>query len=622
MQIQFTGEKELAYVINELSIETGVQLGGTIPVRAEKTEKGLRLVKENNGVKIEYNKISDFTRALGRLPAFYKSEQETLSEEPSFDTLGYMPDCSRNAVLSIDGAKRLMRNLSAMGYNAMMLYTEDTYEIEEYPYFGHMRGRFTKAELKELDAYALSLGMELIPCIQVLAHLNGIFRWVAFEEIRDIDYILNINDPKTYDLIDAMLKTCAECFTSRRINLGLDEAHNVGRGKYLTQTGEKKEVTELMHMHLDKVLEIAKRYGFTTMMWSDMFFRAQLGGGYYTATERLSEESVNAKPKEVIPIYWDYYCDEATADNMMECHKQFGGEFAFAGGAWKWIGQAPNNTLSLKNSAGHLRMCKKHKVKTVFTTGWGDKGGEASQFSVIPALLQFAEYCYQDEVTNEWLDQRLQELYGLSLEDFLTLDCPNHGVNYDPEKPYPTSQCKYLLFNDPLGGIMDLHVTEQDPALYKKHTEELLARADHERFGYMFRSLGLLCSVLEKKATLSLDIRKAYKAGDKETLLAIANERIPEILNRFELYEDAFRDQWYYENKTLGFEVQEIYMGGAKERLRSAAQRLKDYCAGKYDKIEEVEQPVLDFYCYDKPRDIPYLDVFKFSDIVTGSMIY
>lgn len=63
-----------------------------------------------------------------------------------------MPDCSRNAVLNVEGAKLLIRHLAVMGFNALMLYTEDTYEIEGYPYFGYMRGRFTKAELKELDA--------------------------------------------------------------------------------------------------------------------------------------------------------------------------------------------------------------------------------------------------------------------------------------------------------------------------------------------------------------------------------------------------------------------------------------------------------------------------------------
>ena len=37
-----------------------------------------------------------------------------------------------------------------MGLNSMMLYTEDTYTVDNYPYFGYLRGRYSKEELKEI----------------------------------------------------------------------------------------------------------------------------------------------------------------------------------------------------------------------------------------------------------------------------------------------------------------------------------------------------------------------------------------------------------------------------------------------------------------------------------------
>ena len=620
MKIQFTGDKELAYLVEELKEQTGVTADGTLAVRAEKTDKGLRLAREGAGVKIEYGRLADFNRALGALPAFYASGQKELYQEASFETLGYMPDCSRNAVLNVEGAKLLIRHLAVMGFNALMLYTEDTYEIEGYPYFGYMRGRFTKAELKELDAYALSLGVELIPCIQVLAHLNQIFRWNTFKGINDLDAILNVAKPETYELIDAMLRTCAECFTSRRINLGMDEAHNLGRGQYLDTTGKYKKVNEIMHDHLDKLIEMSAKYGFSPMMWSDMFFRPQ-GGGYYYSEGMLPDELVKSKPDGITPIYWDYYCDEKTVDNMMRCHEQFKCDYAFAGGAWKWIGYAPDNTYSLHISDAHLRMCKKHGVKTVFTTGWGDKGGEAGQLSVLPALLQYAEYCYCDTVSKAELSQRFEELFDISLDAFLSLDLPNKASYVSLDVPTITSQCKYLLFNDPLIGLMDKHLCPDDGETYAKHAQTLLAYAQHPRYGYLFRTLGNLCHVLAVKATLSYDIRNAYQSGDKDALRLIANERIAEILRRLPAFVDAFREQWYYENKTFGFEIQEQYFGGLMLRLSSAAKRLCDYCDGKTARIEELEQEVLDFYCYDGSRDWPHIDAFNWQDIVSASRI-
>ena len=48
----------------------------------------------------------------------------------NFDTFGVMIDMSRNAVMSVEGLKRFLTLLKKMGYNMVMLYTEDTYEVD------------------------------------------------------------------------------------------------------------------------------------------------------------------------------------------------------------------------------------------------------------------------------------------------------------------------------------------------------------------------------------------------------------------------------------------------------------------------------------------------------------
>ena len=50
-------------------------------------------------------------------------------------TFALMIDCSRNAVYSVPFIKKLIPLLAKMRYTALMLYTEDTYEMEKYPYF-------------------------------------------------------------------------------------------------------------------------------------------------------------------------------------------------------------------------------------------------------------------------------------------------------------------------------------------------------------------------------------------------------------------------------------------------------------------------------------------------------
>ena len=45
-------------------------------------------------------------------------------------TLAVMIDCSRNGVMKPEKVKEFARLIQKMGYNALMLYTEDTYEVE------------------------------------------------------------------------------------------------------------------------------------------------------------------------------------------------------------------------------------------------------------------------------------------------------------------------------------------------------------------------------------------------------------------------------------------------------------------------------------------------------------
>ena len=595
MKLFIASDDNAKYIAKELAKALDFTFGANgVKITTEKVADGLKLEKTDDGIKIGYADLSCLARAFGLLSRFFASGDTAKEEKRAFGSLGYMVDCSRNAVLSVDGAKWLLQHLAAMGYNFFMLYTEDTYEIKSYPYFGHMRGRYTAEQLREIDDYAASLGIEVAPCIQVLAHLNGAFKWKEMQKFRDIDDVLDISNPETYKLIEEMLKTCRAAFRSKKINLGLDEAHHLGRGKFYDRTHTLPDVSEMMRSHLDKVIKLCEKYDFAPMMWSDMFFRPW-AGGYYTANGEMPEEYVKAKPESVTPIYWDYYNENPVVDNMMTQHEKFGCPFAFAGGAWKWIGFAPNNAFSLKLAKNHLENCIKHKVDTVFVTGWGDNGGEASQLSILPTLYLYAECCYGEKYAAEDLKDGFFDTFGISLDDFMKLDLPNCQYNDNMWDHPVTSQCKYMLLNDPLGGLMDKNIDESDGETNKKHAETL-SGVKNEKYGYMFDCLAKLCAVLELKSTLSIDIRKAYLAKDKAALRMIANERIDEIIRRVDLFLDAFRRQWYFENKTFGFDYQEITIGGQKERLRSAKKLLNDYCDGKIDKIEELDEPPLDFY--------------------------
>ena len=589
------GLEEIAPVLKFQLAADGVAVSVTQgdKISVEKTE---------NGISLTYGREVEFYRALSMIGRAL--EGESVAQKSHYDMLCFMADMSRNAVYNIKTAKRMIRYLALMGYNAMMLYTEDTYEIPDLPYFGRMRGRFSQDELRELDDYAYMFGIELIPCIQALAHLNAIFRWSCFEPMQDINDILLVGNDKTYEFIDQMLKSCASCFRSRRINLGMDEAHRLGLGRYLIRNGYEKK-SDIMLKHLDRVMKLCKDNGFAPMIWSDMFFRMQFNGGYYVKEGEISPEVMEKVPEGLTLIYWDYYNkDRQLRDHMVHCHKQFNRPVAFAGGAWKWSGFAPHNRKSLAVSGTQINACLEGGITNMIVTSWGDDGAEASQFSTIPTLLYWAELGYGNEGD---LAARSLECFDAAYDDLLLFDLPDMLPGIDPELKV-VSPCKYLLFNDPVEGLMDAHVDAATASEgYRENAERLLAKVDDKNFGKIYASLGALCRVLVHKCDFTIRLRNAYFANDRAAMENMAKEEIPTMLSLLEEFHNAFRAQWYDENKTYGFGIQDIRLGGVKERLRSTAERILAYLDGSIDKIEELHEPILPIGALANQEGSPYV---------------
>ncbi len=561
-----------------------------IPVEVRQNEVGPKIIVRDDEIVLEYHKLPEFFRLLTMLPS--KISVNCVYEEfPAHEDLCLMSDCSRNAVFNVKGAKRMIRYLALMGFTSFMLYTEDTYEIPEYPDFGYMRGRFSQDELKEIDDYAYSFGIEMIPCIQTLAHMPAALRWSTFKVINDVADILLVGDEKTYDLIDAMLRSFRTCFRSKKIHIGMDEAHLIGSGQYFDRHGFRDR-NKIILEHLARVVKICEKYDYTPMIWSDMFFRIAFQK-YYVNEGEISRDVIELVPDNVSLVYWDYYTsDEKTFRHMVHCHKQFKTPMVFAGGAWKWSGMTPLNYFSIHLNDLHLRVAKEEKVPMVIATAWGDNGAEASNFSIMATLQQYAEYCYATGEDLEWVKARFEETFHLPFNTFLLLDSPSILCD-TPKNSRDGMMSKYLLFNDPLGGWADESVREEYAQDYARITKELEAVPSNQ-FDAMFKAAEALSRLLEQKATLSLDTRKAYSAKDINALKKIADERIPLTIELLDAYIDAARAEWLLDNKYFGFDVIEIRLGGLKERLRTAMRTINEYLKGEIETIEFLDAPFVE----------------------------
>ena len=572
-----------------------------ITVRFEKADC-LTVRKEGESLVIGYSHKAEALRGMSMAKRLWESG-EAVTQRAKFDSLTLMADCSRNAVLKPEAVKQMMLELAMMGFTGLMLYTEDTYEIPDQPYFGHMRGRYSAAELKELDAYGKELGIELIPCIQTLAHLNAIFNWSAFASFRDIGDIILADDDNTYAFIEQMLRTCRECFSTKRINIGMDEAHNLGRGKYLDANGYHTK-QEIMLRHLARVVELCKKYDFEPVMWSDMFFRMQFNGVYNVSKGELSQEVLDKIPSEVALCYWNYYTPpvkEAVLDHMFSQHARTPNELWFAGGSWSWYGITPKNYFSNLVTPTQLKYALKYGVKNIIATAWGDDGAECSTFAVLPSLLQYAELNY-GEADAATMDARCRDCFGISYEDFMKLDLPGLPETVDVTRTAPPCYEKMALYNDVMLGILDADL--KDLPLAEKYARDAAAlrQIPENRYMSLFETQLCYAELLAAKTGISCRIKEAYRQGNKQALADIVEEEFPQIRALVEEFHDAYRAQWMAYNRPFGFEVQDIRLGGLQARLTTAQIRITQYLNGEVERLEELEQPDLPF-AHNRPSD-------------------
>lgn len=511
----------------------------------------------------------------------------------NFKHFGVMLDCSRNAVMKPSEVKKFIDCLEKMGYNTLELYAEDTYRVESEPYFGYLRGGYTAAEIKEMDAYASAHGIELIPCIQTLAHFTNTVKLPVYQSIVDVADILLIDEEKTYAFLERIFASAAENFTSRNIHIGMDEAHMVGLGAYLDKHGYCNRF-DILVRHLNRVAEIAKKYGFTPHLWSDMFFRLQNHGAYYAHDLHIDGSVIERVPENVELVYWDYYhTDVADYDAMFASHKEFGREIWFAGGAWCWNGFAPFNLYTQSTMRAAMESVVRNGAENVFFTMWGDNGKECSFYSLLPSLYAIRQYA-EGNFDEAAISRGFEECFGLKYADFMLLDCPNYTKATLSGKTVE-NPCKSLLYTDCFMGILDKAMEAEGNLAYAEYAEKLGEAAGRAgEYGYIFRCLSSLCRALEIKATLGIETRKAYRSGDRGAVAALA-ERYGALSERLESFYRDFKELWFKENKAFGWEIHEARLGGLMLRVRSCRERLAEYAEGKTDSIEELEEDILPY---------------------------
>ena len=575
------GWEALSVLAGELGF---VVSGDGVPVHVTRGDC-LRVLCDGSSVSITWSEPVEFYRALSLIPR--DGSPCDIREEAAFASRGVMFDCSRNAVLTIDALKGFLRRMALMGLNLGMMYTEDTYEVPEQPFFGYKRGRYTMEELRALDDYADMLGIELIPCIQTLGHLDRVMKWPAYHHVRENEAVIEPDREESYEILTQMIRAASAPYRSKRIHLGMDEAYGMGLGAHLHHHGYENP-QHIMGRHLKRLLDICQELGLEAMIWSDMYF--QIDGMHYHSDRDPSPEAIAAVDRRVSLVYWDYYQNrEEMYDDALRKHALFPAKTVFAGGIWTWIGPAPAYPTTIENTVAALASCRRAGIETVVATCWGDDGQECNMLTALLGMQLYGEMTFHGDYDETWLHARFRRCCHANAEDFLALSLLNSvpGVNSHPNNP--SNLCKILLYQDPLVQLFEKDLegfpcAEHYEALVGKYA---LAARENPEYTLLFDFYTALAHAVSLKARYHEAAAPALRTGDREGCGRLA-EDLPAVADAVEALRLVWRRLWESTNKPFGFEVIDFRMGGIIARLKTAADRLAAYSRGEIDDIPEL----------------------------------
>ncbi len=553
--------------------------------------------KKDNVINVAYTTKANIFRSLLISAVMITEDRDgKVCEKQQFETCGIMLDMSRGGVMTVEAVKSYIEYMALLGLNSLMLYTEDTYEVESLPYFGYMRGRYSKNELKAIDNYGSEYGIEVIPCIQTLGHFEQYIKWMEGKQLSDTATVMMAENEKVYEFIEKLIKKISECFETGKIHIGMDEAWGLGTGNYLKEKGYKNG-TEIFCEHIRKVKEITDKYNLEPMIWSDMYFQlSSTQGKYYDRDVEVPDFVKELLPENVSIVYWDYYNTEKEMyKHMLSEHKNITDNVIFAGGIWTWAGMLPDYKLTFDITNTGLTVCKEQNIKDVYATVWGDDGCETVADFSLPGCALYAEHFYNRDINEDELNKKIKLLFNVEISDLKDIsDALYPFGKFELEKS--TFNIKMILYNDILCGIADADMMDDKLiAEYRRLNEKFEALSKVE--GYFkehFKYVSVLCKLAADKIGITQKLHSGYRKNDallkeiKDDLLAVLADDFRELKNiHYRL--------WHSIYKPFGFEIVDGRYGIKLERIITAAMRLREYLNDDIKSLPELEEKRIPF---------------------------
>ncbi len=279
----------------------------------------------------------------------------------------------------------LLKLFAAARYNVVLVEWEDS-----FPWTVDERFRsptaYTADDVARFVKTAAELGIDLIPLVQCLGHMENPLSVKGYEHLRelpDIESGLNPLAPGARELIQDMVDDVLKLMPdTKHFHLGGDEARTFGLHPDTKAYIEKHGKGKLYLHHVEPILDALNRRGVRPILWHDMM----------VDWESDSLRALAAKC-DLMPWGYDGHPDTTNHHFKSEYIKRFNehGFTLWGGTAYKgaegYDADLPDNRLHTENALAWVEVGQRFGFTGVIASAWSRYAVDTIQCNPIDACL-------------------------------------------------------------------------------------------------------------------------------------------------------------------------------------------------------------------------------------------
>ena len=374
--------------------------------------------------------------------AFAAPDAGAASETNRPFAMGYMLDISRDKVPTLPTLFRMVDILARLGYNQFQLYTEHTFAYRGHEKVWAKASPMTPEEIRSLDEYCWSHGVELVPNQNSFGHME---RWLVHPEYRALaeapDCAVNPwggrapypkalcpTDPAATNFLADLYGQLLPCFRhTRNFNVGCDEVFDLVPGVRSAAALRERGEADVFLEHLENVRHLAAVQGRRIMYWADHLLDLPDAHG------RL--------PKDAVAIVYMYEA-EGPFRRLVSRVAGEGVPFYVGPGTSSWCSMFGRYWNMKGNVSQAMQAAREFGAEGFLLCDWGDEGHCQPFIVSLPALV-YASECAKGHVpTDADVVRRIDEITGARCGEALL----EYGDLYRISKSSNVSQLFMLMF--------------------------------------------------------------------------------------------------------------------------------------------------------------------------------